>query len=131
MIILDSDILIDFLRGTLPGGVERLMELQSQGHTLTTTTISAYEILVGEKLYGTEAAYAKARETLVRLHPLSLDFKAAEELARLDGELTKAGFKLDLKDLMIASIALANGATLLTKNQKHFSRVKDLKTDGG
>ena len=31
---------------------------------------------------------------------------------------------------MIAAIALTNDATLLTKNSKHFSRVKGLKTVG-
>jgi len=55
------------------------------------------------------------------------DEAAAEELQRLSGirKLKKIG----RADLLIASIALANDATLVTRNLKHFRQVPDLRVE--
>ncbi len=129
MIVVDSDVLIDFLRGN-PTAKNKLEELAGRGETLTTTTINAFEVLRGEILNGDDASYAKAKEFLASFSPIQFDFMAAEVASDLYAELRKAGTPLELADLLIAATAQARDATLLTRNRKHFGRLKGLKTDG-
>jgi len=42
-------------------------------------------------------------------------------------KLEKAGIGIGMADSLIAGIALAQGATLLTRNPRHFERVDGLK----
>ena len=51
------------------------------------------------------------------------DTKAAYVYGRIRAELEKCGTPLDLADLEIASIAIANNLTLITNNVRHFKRV--------
>jgi len=51
---------------------------------------------------------------------------AAAEYGRLKAYLEQEGLRLDDMDLIIASVALAQKATLATFNVRHFSRVPDL-----
>jgi tRNA(fMet)-specific endonuclease VapC len=43
--------------------------------------------------------------------------------------LYSIGQPIGIDDIMIASIALGNGLTVMSANIKHFSRVPDLKTE--
>ena len=129
MIILDSDYLIAYLRGN-EHATAKFRQLQTRGEKMATTCISIYEVLVGERLYGTPTSLETARKLLASLQPLPFEVDAAEQVALLDADLIHKGNRLEILDLMIAAIALANGAMLLTKNHKHFNRVKGLKTDG-
>jgi tRNA(fMet)-specific endonuclease VapC len=57
---------------------------------------------------------------------LPFDDSAAEEYGRLRAQLAGLGTPIGPNDLMIASIALANGLTLITHNRTEFSRVPNL-----
>ena len=57
---------------------------------------------------------------------LSFDEQSARLFGRLKAQLQLASHPLDDLDLMIASIALAHHAPLVTHNQRHFRRVPDL-----
>ena len=54
---------------------------------------------------------------------VGFDTKAAYVCGRIRAELEKRGTPLDLADLEIASIAIANNLTLITNNVRHFKRV--------
>jgi len=58
---------------------------------------------------------------------VGFDTKAAYVCGRIRAELEKRGTPLDLADLEIASIAIANNLTLVTNNVRHFKRVPLLK----
>ena len=49
-----------------------------------------------------------------------LDALAAREAARLAAQRKALGTPVDLRDTLIAGIALAHQATLATRNQRHF-----------
>ena len=53
----------------------------------------------------------------------------AEEYARIRGELERAGTPIGVLDMMIAAAAKVAGATLVTNNTAHFSRVRGLKIE--
>jgi tRNA(fMet)-specific endonuclease VapC len=56
---------------------------------------------------------------------VEFDLKAASEFRRLRHERVRIG----TMDLKIAAIALANGATVITRNTHDFSRVPNLKIE--
>ncbi len=49
-----------------------------------------------------------------------LDALAAQQAAQLVGRRKEAGTPVDLRDTLIAGIALVCQATLATRNQRHF-----------
>ena len=57
----------------------------------------------------------------------NLDENAAKEAAEIEFELTKEGDIIDLEDIMIAGISKARNEVLLTRNVKHFKRIKSIK----
>ena len=125
MIIADSDVLIDFLRGGNAGARRIALELTTR--SLCTTAITAFEIRSGAH----SARQRKAVEALlaaVTILPLGADEArlAAELRQRLDG----VGQPIGMADYLIAAICLANDGVLLTRNRKHFERVAELKLCG-
>lgn len=54
---------------------------------------------------------------------IGFDSKSAYICGRIRAELEKRGTPLDLADLEIASIAIANNLTLITNNVRHFKRI--------
>ena len=126
MMLADSDVLIDFLRGKGPAA-ERIQIEVGTGR-LHTTTVNAFELLSGAK---TARAEEKVATLLAALHVLPLDFAAAEHAARVRGDLEDQGQGIGTADYLIAGVCLAHGATLLTANLKHFRRVPGLKLGMG
>jgi tRNA(fMet)-specific endonuclease VapC len=57
---------------------------------------------------------------------LPLDDDAADRGALVRKDLDKAGRPIGMGDSLIAGIALARGLVLLTRNVRHFARVKGL-----
>ncbi len=84
-------------------------------------------------LYGWQAdlslslRVAELRTFLNGCPSLSFDDPDAEEYGKLRAHLRGAGTTIGPNDLMIASIALANGLVLVTHNAAEFSRVPRLR----
>ncbi len=121
MILADSDVLIDALRGRSPAR-ERIESELVTGR-LATTVISVYELLSGAR---TEKERAKVELLLDALTALPLDDEAARRAAQVDRALAEAGQRLAPADTLIAGICLSRSAILLTRNRKHFARVPNL-----
>ena len=122
MILADSDVLIDFLRGKGPGAERIQIELRTG--RLSTTALNAFELISGAR---TEREQESVRLLLQALHILSFDSAAAERAAGVRRELESKGEAIGTADYLIAGACLAHGATLLTRNRKHFERVPGLK----
>ena len=60
------------------------------------------------------------------LQSFEFDDNAAEHYAKIRADLTAKGNLIGANDLMIAAIAVANKATLITHNTAEFSRVQNL-----
>jgi len=60
---------------------------------------------------------------------LPFDDFAAQEYGKIRSHLTAMGTPIGSNDLMIASIALAQGMTLVTHNTSEFGRVPGLPLD--
>jgi len=84
------------------------------------------ELYHGVYKSGRETNSSLVRSFFALFESLPFDDRSAEIYGRLRTELEKQGKLIGPNDLLIASIALANGATLITHNTDEFSRVPDL-----
>lgn len=95
---------------------------------------STTSITVGELIYGASRAAARTDLLLAQIEHILLtdliilpfDRNAARRYGVLRAELERQGTPLADADLRIAAIALANGFTLVTGNERHFQRVAGL-----
>lgn len=126
-IVIDTDILIYFLKGHNTV-VNNFMKTPPE--EIHTTIINQSELL-----YGAFNSLHKSRnlEIITKLAKkitiLPFCDKSAYIFAEQKALLKKEGNLLADMDLMIASICLANQMSLITNNQKHFSRIKKLKIE--
>jgi predicted nucleic acid-binding protein len=120
MIVADTDVLIDFLRGQ---GACARVALEIERGALATTTVSRFELLSGAR---TERQQQAISDLLAVLPLLPFNERAADlaALARLD--LEGRGQRIGMADFMIAGITLAHELRLLTRNRCHFERIPRL-----
>ena len=125
MVCLDSDIIIDFLRNDNKT-ITKLKELQDEGVELSTTSINCFELFKGAMRSKQKDAKEKLEVLFSMLKILDFDFLASQKAANIFEELRLKGIPLDPLDLQIASIVIVNKERLLTRNNKHFDRIKEL-----
>ena len=122
MIVADSDVLIDALRGREPARSRVLLEISGGG--LATTAVSAFELLSGARTSGEQK---KVEALLASMRLLPLDESASRAAAAVYRDLARRGEPIGSADCLIAGICLAHDAVLLTRNREHFGRVPDLR----
>jgi predicted nucleic acid-binding protein len=125
MMLADSDMLIDFLRGK-GDGADRI-ELELRTGQLHTTTVNAFELLSGAH---TARDKTKVATLLAALKILSFDLQSAHHAAEIKRHLEHKGKGIGAADYLIAGACLSTGATLITRNLKHFERIPGLKISG-
>ena len=125
--ILDTDILIYFLKGQV-NVVEKITGIS--GDQIGTTIINQSELLFGA------FNSIKKKENLKKIEPflqeltiISFCTHSAYLFAQQKALLKKQGKIIADLDLMIASIVLHHGCTLITNNTRHFERIKTLKIE--
>lgn len=126
MIVADTDVLIDALRGHEPG--RRRLEIELGTGRLATTAVTAFELLSGCR---TARESERVETLLAALRILALDEAASRSAADVRRGLERVGTPLALADCLVAGTCLAHDAILLTRNRKHFERVPGLVLAGG
>ena len=124
MYLLDTDTVIY----TLKGVAEVVESLERRRES----PIAISVITEGELLYGARKS-ARPRQNLARVRRLAETIPVIEvtrgvieTFADLKASLDRRGQPLDDFDLIIAATASMLGATLVTNNTKHFSRIRGL-----
>ncbi len=121
MIVADSDVLIDSLRGRAPAAQRIALELRTG--SLATTVVNAFELRSGAK---TGRERKKVETLLEALAVLPLDEPATRAAARVRRDLEAQGRGIGMADYLVAGICLERSAILLTRNREHFGRVEGL-----
>ena len=135
MKIIDTDILTHFL-----GGRERIVErFRQETDEVATTIVNRIQILSGrfatiltaghgQELRRAQRLLDQTVEGLAKIpRVISIDGAAADEFDRL--RQNKKLKKIGRADLLIASIVLANRATLVSRNLRHFQQVSGLQLE--
>ena len=94
--------------------------------------INAFELYRGAyKSQNQEKNLASVKGLLNSLYMLNTDEDSMEIAGKITARLERGGNMIDIRDLLIASIALVNGFGVLTNNVRHFNRVPHLRVVGG
>lgn len=122
MIVLDTSALIDFFRG-----VEKTREFMDKD--VATTIISYSEILSGVKHRKARKEEQFFRRFFSEIEVLDFDRKAAEEASEIMGRLLNLETSVNSTDVLIAGIAIVNGAEKIVSRDRDFisiGKVSDL-----
>jgi tRNA(fMet)-specific endonuclease VapC len=121
LVVVDTDLVVDFLRGTGPG-VPVVRELVA-GHRLRVTAITAFELRVGTD-------FLTRRDDILRLmrsRTFPLDPAGALRAGDVAATLRAAGQDIGMADCLQAGICLNLDLPFATRNRKHFNRVEGLR----
>ena len=124
MIGLDSDCIIDFLKGS-PKAIEIIKEYRTE---LVTTELNAFEVFFG--IYIKKVKNEQEEESakiFFDIIPVLNGGGWGENGAGMMSDLIKKGKIIEQNDILISSILKANGCySIITKNKKHFSQIKGM-----
>jgi tRNA(fMet)-specific endonuclease VapC len=121
LVVVDTDLVIDFLRGKGPG--LPLVRDLIVDHRLRVTAITAFELRVG-------ADFLARRDDILQLvhsRTFPLDPGSALRAGEVAATLRSAGQDIGLADCLQAGICLRFDLTFATRNRKHFNRVEGLR----
>ncbi len=125
--LLDTDVLSQLMRKRAHAGL--LARLRRQpAQALCTTAVNVMELRHGSARRDDHASFWPRIEELIlsRVRILAFDEVAARLAGDLRAELERLGTPIGTADVQIAAVALANRATLVTHNTRHFGRVPGL-----
>lgn len=128
MKILDSTIIIDFLKGQ-PNAIELMERNKSE---VATTTINQFEVLYGihKRAQFKQDELHAARRFFENIDIFPFDSMASSLSAEMAGALVKKGSTLAHDDCRIAAIALRNNVTIIiTQNKKDFQKIKGIQVE--
>lgn len=123
MICVDTSCIIDFLKNEK----EAVNIIDKHKDELVTTDINVFEVFMGiytKKDYEKEEEVARAFFGSIKILGIG---GWGEKAAEILSHLIKNGEIVEENDCFIVSIMLLNGCNkILTRNKKHFSRIKGI-----
>jgi predicted nucleic acid-binding protein len=126
MIVVDTSVLVGFLRGDTTPGVDRLAQLEEDQVPFTIPAICFQELLQGardEKEWRLLDEYLGTQRLLVPLHAAD----SYREAGRIFFDCRRRGVTVrSTIDCLIAAQALENGATLL-HDDRDFDRIASVR----
>ena len=126
MRMLDTDI-SSYIIKRRPGSLIERFERHAQ--EICVSAITAAELRFGAEKAGRAKLAQEVEEYLKRLTILDWPDAATPHYARIRSVLERAGTPIGNMALMIAAQAIAERATVVTNNVKHFSAVPGLKLE--
>lgn len=127
MIILDTNVLSVLMRSTPEAAVIEWLDRQP-AESVWITAVTVFEARLGlallppgKKRRQLEAAFERVLEEDLEHRVLDFDTAAAESAAALAADRQRKGRPVDLRDTLIAAVAVARHATIATRNVRHFS----------
>ncbi len=119
--VLDSDVLIDYLRGA---GVGRDLVLAAAAGTgYRVTAVTAFELALARSY----RENPRPVHAVLGVPLLTLTRKAGLRSGALLAELQRRGEPIDVRDALQVGICLESDSTLVTRNLAHFERVPGLR----
>jgi len=120
--VLDTNFLIDVLRNKL--NTEGILDMIERPKT---TTINVFELYFGAKRSVKKKESISNVNSLIKsIEVLGFDLLAAVKTANIHAKLKNSGETLEIEDIFIAGIVMANDEELLTRDD-HFSRIPGLR----
>ncbi len=127
MILLDTSVVIDLLRGN-PAALGAVRDAVQAGHDLAASVVVKVEVLAGMHLHEEQPT----RRLLTGIRWIAVDDPIAERAGALANQYARSHSGVDPIDHIIAATAQVSatgqdpGAQLWTRNVRHFPMFTDL-----
>jgi tRNA(fMet)-specific endonuclease VapC len=130
MYLLDTNMLSEVIKKT-PNKtfIKKLGAIPSPA--IFTATICVMELRYGAMKRGNPSDFWQMIEQriLSKVRILTFSYNEAIKAGELIHHLYSMGQPIGLEDIMIGSIALCNGLTMVSANTKHFQKIPDLRVE--
>ncbi|HLE74592.1 MAG TPA: type II toxin-antitoxin system VapC family toxin [Candidatus Bathyarchaeia archaeon] len=125
---MDTDVLIDYLRKP-SNEVKHVMEsVYERKVSACTTSVNAFEIWSGAHLAPKKAELVRDTEDFFgQLEVVNFNYESSVEAGRVLADLRRRGEAIEIRDLFVGCICKMSGMPLITRNLKHYRRVRGLK----
>ncbi len=123
--LLDTNIISDLIHR--PQGIAASAIARAGEANISTSIVVACELRYGAAKRGSRALIERVALVLSLIKIRPLEAPADEVYGQIRSRLELAGRLIGPNDLLIAAQALALDATLVTDNEREFSRVKGLR----
>ena len=123
LVVADTDLVIDFLRGRDPGA--HWLEGALRDGRLRLTAITAFELRLGADFLRRR----KGIEALLAGRSLPLDTSGALRAGEALIALRREGRGIDIRDALVAGVCRRFDLPLATRNVRHFARVEGLRLE--
>jgi tRNA(fMet)-specific endonuclease VapC len=125
--LLDTNIISDLIRNTTGRAASRQAAVGDA--SVLTSIIVAAELKFGAAKRGSRQLTARVNGLLERIEVKPFESPADEHYAKLRTALEATGTPISANDMLIAAHALALDCTLVTNNEREFSRVPGLQVE--
>ena len=125
--LLDTNILSDLVRHPRGRIFDRIKEVKEQN--ICTSIVVAAELRYGAAKKASLRLTTQLEAILQAIDVLAFEQPADAVYGELGTRLERAGQSIGANALLIAAHALALGHTVVTDNEREFSRVKDLRVE--
>jgi predicted nucleic acid-binding protein len=93
-----------------------------------TTSVNAFEIWLGAHLAPKKAELVRdTKDFFGQLEVVDFDYESSVEAGRVLADLRKRGEPIEIRDLFVGCICKVSSMPLVTRNLKHYRRVRGLK----
>ncbi|MCS6920046.1 MAG: PIN domain-containing protein [Fimbriimonadales bacterium] len=124
--LLDTDVVIEVIRGDTALATH-LIQVQQAGEPVYLHALSYYETKRG-LLRAAATRQIHAFERLCQALPLiTLTPESLDIAAQIYADLSDTGQVLGDADILIASSAIAEGLTVVSRNLRHYTRIPNLR----
>jgi predicted nucleic acid-binding protein len=129
MIILDTNVVSEMMRLAFSEAVADWLDRQDET-SIWITSVTVLEVRTGietlppgRRRDNLSVDFERFLDSFIQGRVVAFDTGAAHAAAKLTADRRRAGRPGDLRDTMIAGIAVTSGATVAPRNTRHFADV--------
>lgn len=128
--ILDTSFLVDVMRGD-GAALSTVDEIEADGAPQNIPAMTIQELFIGVGASAQAERERRRIEAVVESRPiLPTTEEIARKAGRIDGELRKAGQRIDVGDATIGATGIVREEPVVTGNPDHFERIPGLDVVG-
>ena len=125
--LFDTNILSALIKQPRGPLAERIINLERE--VFCTSIIVACELRYGAVKKGSQTLLSKVEQLLEQIDILPLEPEVDRHYATIRATIEKKGQPIGANDMLIAAHAQALGLTVVTANDREFSRIPDLNVE--
>lgn len=122
-LFLDSSAVIELFKSN-----QKVVELINEADEVYTSSLCAYEVLLGEKYLENKGRRSQYTEVCVFFETaatIPFEYSDAKSASEIMAALSSKGKKIPEMDALITAQALASGATIVTRDSRHFKALEE------